>query len=399
MFKKTNLTTTKTLPRFVTQLILLLFCGNLLLAQDLSSYKIRKVVIDAGHGGKDPGASGKIAKEKNITLSLALKVGKYIEEKIPGVEVVYTRKTDVFVELIERAAIANRARANLFISIHVNSNPSNVATGTDSWVMGLHKNEENLAVAKLENKVILVENNYEAKYEGLDPNSTESYIIFNLMQNIFNDQSLTMASKVQDELRTRAGRKDRGVKTAPFVVLWKTTMPSVLIETGFISNAEEEKFLVSDEGQDFVASAIFRAFRDYKEKLDGETVKASVQDEIQQDSTADAEEEDISDESADSTMVAPHGGIIFSLQLLSSVKSVSLQSETFKDIKNVQEQHIDKVYKYTVGMDDDYDGILALKEKYKNRFPEAFVIASKDGKRIQLQDALKELAKNKQKSK
>ncbi len=240
------------------------FCG------DNPTTKPFTVVIDAGHGGHDPGALGKHSQEKKITLAIALKIGKLISENIPNVKVIYTRKTDVFVELINRAAIANKNDADLFISIHVNSNPSPNASGIDTWVMGQSKTSQNFKVAQEENKVILVENDYSNTYEGFDPNSTESYIIFNLMQNVFIDQSLEFATGVQNQVQL-IGKKNRGVESAPFLVLWKTTMPSVLVETGFISNINDENYLITDEGQSRVATAVYRAFAEYKKKVENKT--------------------------------------------------------------------------------------------------------------------------------
>jgi len=241
--------------------------------------KVRKVVIDAGHGGHDPGAVGKMAKEKDVTLSIALKTGKFIEENLPDVEVIYTRKTDVFVELYRRARIANEARADLFISIHCNANKSTTPYGAETYVMGLHKSDANLAVAQTENAAILLEDDYHVKYDGFDPTSPEGYIFFTMLQNAYLDQSLTLATNVQKHFRERVNLFDRGVKQAGFLVLYKTTMPSVLIETGFISNAKEEKILASDEGQTYIASAIFRAVKDYK-RLVEKTPLTTSKDEL-----------------------------------------------------------------------------------------------------------------------
>jgi len=246
--------------------------------------KLKTVVIDAGHGGHDPGALGKMSQEKNITLAVALKLGELIKKNIPEVKVIYTRSTDVFVELRNRADIANKNDADLFISIHVNSNPNTNASGVDTWVMGQYKTNENFQVAKEENKVILAESNYGSQYEGFDPNSTESYIIFNLMQNAFIGQSLEFASGIQNQVGVQ-GRKDRGVESAPFLVLWKTTMPSVLIETGFISNANDEKLLVTDDGQNQMANIIYSAFKEYKIKVDSRT-KLTVFDQPEETKTA-----------------------------------------------------------------------------------------------------------------
>ncbi len=232
-----------------------------------TDFKIRTVVIDAGHGGKDPGTVGKVFKEKDVVLNIALKVGEYIEKNVPNVKVVYTRKTDKFIELAERAAIANRNKADLFISIHANAISNPQTYGTETWVMGLHKSEENLAVAKRENSVIMHEDNYEEKYEGFD-NSPESYIMFSLMQNAYLENSLKFADKIERQFKHKAGRHSRGVKQAGFVVLYKTATPSVLVEAGFLSNATEEKFLGTTEGQDLIASGIYRAFKEYKSEVE-----------------------------------------------------------------------------------------------------------------------------------
>jgi len=232
--------------------------------------KLTTVVIDAGHGGHDPGALGKHIQEKEITLAIALKLGELIKTNLPEVKVIYTRSTDVFIELNRRAEIANKNDADLFISIHVNSNPNANASGVDTWVMGQYKNNENFQVAKSENRAILAESNYGSQYEGFDPNSTESYIIFNLMQNAFIGQSLEFATGVQQQVNSD-GRKDRGVESAPFLVLWKTTMPSVLVETGFISNDDDEKLLKTEAGQAQMANSIYRAFKEYKTKVDNRT--------------------------------------------------------------------------------------------------------------------------------
>ena len=254
--------------KIFTILFLLLYVG--VNARDNTingALTLKTVVIDAGHGGHDPGALGKHVQEKAITLAVALKLGELIKKNLPQVKVIYTRSTDVFIELNKRAEIANKNDADLFISIHVNSNPNINASGVDTWVLGQYKTNENFQVAKEENKVILAESNYTSQYEGFDPNSAESYIIFNLMQNAFIGQSLEFATDVQLKV-SDAKRKDRGVESAPFLVLWKTTMPSVLVETGFISNANDEELLMTEEGQLQMATIIFSAFKDYKNKVD-----------------------------------------------------------------------------------------------------------------------------------
>jgi N-acetylmuramoyl-L-alanine amidase len=231
-------------------------------------FKVDVVVIDAGHGGKDTGTLGKKSKEKDVALKIALKLGAYIEKNIPGVKVIYTRKDDRFLELEDRAAIANKAKADLFICIHANSNHNAKAFGTETFVMGLHKDESNLEVAMRENSVILQEADYQEKYEGFDPKSTESYILMSLSQSAYQQNSIIFAQKVEQQFKGKIGRNSRGVKQAGFVVLWRTAMPSVLVETGFLSNGNEEHFLLSDDGQDLIASGIYRAFKDYKTEVE-----------------------------------------------------------------------------------------------------------------------------------
>jgi len=231
-------------------------------------YKVDVVVIDAGHGGKDHGTHGKILKEKDLALKIALKVGQYIEKNIPDVKVVYTRKDDRYLALDERADIANKAEADLFICIHANANPNVRAFGTETFVMGPAKEGKNFEVSKRENSVILMDENYKERYEGFDPSSPESFILFSLTQSAYQESSLRFAQKVEDQFRSRVGRTSRGVKQDVFWVLWSTAMPSVLIETGFLTNIQEEKFLASENGQDLIASGIYRAFKEYKSEVE-----------------------------------------------------------------------------------------------------------------------------------
>lgn len=234
-------------------------------------YRLRKIVIDAGHGGKDTGCQSKNANEKNITLGIALKLGDYIKDLMPGVQVIYTRDKDYFVELHERAAIANRNGADLFISIHCNSAPKAPEVhGTETYVMGLHKSRENLEVAMRENAVIAFEADYQTNYDGFDPNDPQGHIIFSLYQNAYIAQSIKFASLLEKQFKYRAGRSSRGVKQEGFLVLYKTTMPAVLIESGFLSNKAEEKYLRTDEGQSLIASAIYRAFKEYKQLVEAQ---------------------------------------------------------------------------------------------------------------------------------
>ncbi len=235
----------------------------------IREYRVRKVVIDAGHGGKDQGTSGQFSREKNVALKISLELGNIIKKHLKDVEVVYTRLDDSFPSLIDRANLANKNGADLFISIHCNSAPySSRIKGTETYVMGLHTSQKNLEVAKRENSAILLEDDYQQNYQGFDPNSPESHIIFSLYQNAYLENSLDLAQKVEQQFKNRVGRVSRGVKQAGFVVLWKTSMPSVLIEVGFLSNPQEEKDLNDKLQQTYIASGIFRAFRDYKDEIE-----------------------------------------------------------------------------------------------------------------------------------
>ncbi|MDH4090563.1 MAG: N-acetylmuramoyl-L-alanine amidase [Cyclobacteriaceae bacterium] len=234
----------------------------------IRDFKVDVVVIDAGHGGHDQGTHGRFIKEKDVALKIALKVGGYIEKNVPGVKVIYTRKDDTYLALDERAEIANKNKADLFICIHANANPNTKAFGTETFVMGVHKDEGNLAIAQRENSVILLDENYEERYEGFNPNSPESYILFTLTQSAYQDNSIRFARQIESQFKDRVGRVSRGVKQAGFVVLWRTTMPSVLIETGFLTNSIEERFLADEDGQDLIASGIYRAFKEYKSDVE-----------------------------------------------------------------------------------------------------------------------------------
>ncbi len=255
--------------KYLFSVILAVVCGNILVAQaPTGAYKLRKVVIDAGHGGHDPGVVGKKAKEKDIVLPVALEVGKLIRTNHPEVEVVYTRNEDVFVPVRERSNIANKCNADLFISIHANSVSNRKHThvgGSETFVMGVDDSDRNMEVAKRENAVITYEEDYVEKYEGYDPNSPESFIIFSLMQNVYLDQSILLASMVQDEMIAHTPIKNnRGVRQEPLLVLWHTAMPSILIEIGFLSNPNEEALLMKKANQDSIAKSIADAFSNYK---------------------------------------------------------------------------------------------------------------------------------------
>ncbi|GAA4464665.1 hypothetical protein GCM10023189_44260 [Nibrella saemangeumensis] len=234
-----------------------------------SPNRLRTVVLDAGHGGKDPGAMGRRSREARINLQLALLVGQKIKSQMPEVRVIYTRTTDRFIELAERSSIANRSKADLFISIHCNANPrSSRIYGTETYTMGLHKTEGNLEVAKRENAVILQEANYQQTYKGFNPDSPLAHIMLANYQHAFMGSSINFAQKVERSFRTNADRLSNGVKQAGFLVLWRTTMPSVLIESGYLTNPAEEQYLLSETGQDQISTAIVKAFRQYKQEIE-----------------------------------------------------------------------------------------------------------------------------------
>lgn len=350
---------------------------------------IKTVVIDAGHGGKDVGCLGSIGQEKNVALAISLKLGKYLEESYPNLKVIYTRKTDVFIELYERARIANRNKADLFICIHANAGGSS-AFGTETYVMGNAKSETNLKAAQRENASILLEDNYEAKYDNFDPNSAESYIALTLMQSAFQDQSIEFASKVQQQFRERVGRKDRGVKQAPFLVLHQTTMPSVLIETGFLTNNSEEKFLLSDIGQDYLASAIYRAFKEYNSEIENRA--KLLYDAEKKVITKSSDDKNSKKDSQKTTLkvIESNEGITFMVQLATSSRLVETKPENFKQLVGVNYYEAGGLYRYTYGNEMSWDAASLLqKEAIDKGYNDAFIIAFHKGKRISVNEALK----------
>jgi len=347
---------------------------------------ISTVVIDAGHGGKDPGAVGKRGKEKDIALAIALKLGKYIEENIPDVKVIYTRKTDVYPKLIERANIANEAEADLFISIHVNALDNKPNTkGTMTLVLGQHRSEENFDVAVRENSVILLEEDYETTYENFDPRSAESYIMFSLMQKTYFKQSIEFGDYVQDQFRERAGRMDLGVREQGLLVLAQTSMPGVLVETGFITNAEEEKYLLSQYGQEIIASAIYRGFKEYKEEIDRRTnLTVVVGDDSSPAGPASLKESTTASIESDQI-------ITFSIQLASSKNKIATDPAAFKGYEQVMVIQDGRWFKYLVGKESNYHDALERCKSIKSDYPDAFVVASKGGKILPLNEALEEM--------
>lgn len=344
--------------------------------------KIQTIVIDAGHGGKDTGALGSKTTEKALNLAVAKKFGAYIEENLPDVKVIYTRKTDKFVELSERAAIANRNNADVFISIHCNSTEgTTTATGAETFVMGESKNEKNLAIAKKENAAILLEDNTDA-YDNFDPNSTEAYIIFSLTQSLYQTQSLNLADKVQKQFKNKAGRHDRGVQQAGFLVLWKTSMPSILVELGFINNPKEEQFLNSEKGQTQMALALYRAFEEYKREFESENHTAS--------------KPKTTEKPSNDTKPAQSGNkdTYFTVQFSTLDKKVPVTDKAFKGVKEVEVYNYNGAYRYTSGRFTTKADAVARQTEVRNLgFKDAFVIAFINGERGSLKQAEEALKK------
>ncbi len=340
---------------------------------------IKTVVIDAGHGGKDPGCHGASANEKNVCLSIALKLGELIKKKFPEIKVVYTRDKDVFVELDERANIANKAKADLFICIHANSaSPS--AYGAETYVLGLHRTESQQHVAERENSTIFLEDDKGEKYKEFDM-SPDALIARQIQLAVFLDQSILFAEKVQKEFRN-IGRYDRGVRQAGFLVLYKTTMPSVLIETGFLTNPNEEKFLADVEGQTKMANSMFAAFEKYKNELEGVDGQTT-------DTTQGTTESQVSPEASNPETI-PSDKVIFRVQVETSSTKIAATSSRFKGFQ-VYEYMQDNLYKYTVGsFVGDYKSANEYKTKMRDEgFVNAFVVAFLNGERINLEKAIK----------
>ena len=356
------------------------------------------VVIDAGHGGKDGGAVGTFAKEKDITLNVAKLLGSKISNECENIKVVYTRDTDKYLTLQQRANIANRAKGDLFISIHVNSvdlnspGRTNVA-GSSVFTLGLHKTKDNLDVAMRENSVIKMEDNYTTVYSGFDPNSAESYIIFEMNQNKHMLKSINLASSIQDELTTNAGREDKGVRQAGFWVLWATNMPSVLVELDFICNPTQEKFLSSTDGQEQLANSIFNAFVKHVSndnsniqrpdrkvsKENARSIEKSIKNNsIQEQTTLTTEFTQV--ENNDSTTSSDE--IIYKIQILTSDKILRDNSREFKGLHPIWHYRDNRIYKYTYESTTSLQDAEVILKNVKDKFPQAFIVKFKNGKRI-----------------
>jgi len=340
------------------------------------------IVIDPGHGGRDPGAIGSFSMEKNINLAIALKTGEYLKENLKNVTVVFTRNDDSTVDLRERPKIANKNNADLFISIHSNWAKSKSVTGAETYIMGLAKNEANLEVAMKENEVLLREDDHSTKYQGFDPKSPESYIIFSLTQNLFQEQSTDLASKVQTEFSERVNRNDRGVQQAGFWVLFNTTMPAVLIETGFITNITEEKYLNSPEGQNYIASAIYRACKEYMDSIDS---KSGI-------SAGRPDDNNVKDETG---FASPDSSneLVFMIQVYASGTKTEIKPENFKGLKDISEIYTEPRYRYATGRFTDYSEAVKYRKQIESVYPDAFVIAVKGNKTLPLHQALEQKRK------
>lgn len=363
-----------------------------------------KVALDAGHGDHDFGAVYNGHIEKNINLAIALKVGKLLE-KHSSIDVIYTRKTDVFVDLIERANIANRADASIFVSIHCNANKNTAADGTETYVMGMSKIASNLEAAKRENSVISLEKDYKQKYEGYDPKRPESMLGITLMQEEFLANSIALAAKIQDNFVKMLGKKSRGggVKQAPYMVLHKAYMPRVLIETGFVSNPTEGARLDSEEGQNEIADAIYKAILSYKkEHFDTDdtvdTVKPSqrveeipVATSVKKDTVVKKGEPKTDPKPIKNEEGVAAKGVVFKVQISASAKMLETTPSNFKGLKAIERaQTSSGMYKYTYGSTSNYEEAKKLLNEAKGKgFGQAFIIAFKDGKSVSVQDALK----------
>lgn len=374
------------------------------------------VVIDAGHGGHDPGAVGKISKEKNINLNVALKLGNLIKQGCDDVKVIYTRSKDVFIPLDRRAEIANNAKADLFISIHTNALAKNkTIKGASTWTLGLAKSDANLEVAKRENSVILYESDYQTRYAGFNPNSAESYIIFEFMQDKYMEQSVHLASLVQKQFRHSCNRVDRGVHQAGFLVLKASAMPSILVELGFISTPEEERYLNTEEGTSTLSRGLYRAFLTYKReheiRLTGasrtiipveEAVVTERPDTVEQPKTV-AEKPRAETSPTQSTKeekrqsTTNDGEIMFKIQILTASRPLAKNDKRLKGLKGIEYYTEGGIYKYTYGDSSDYNKVLRTRRDIAAQFKDAFIIAFRNGEKMNINAAITEFKKKRNK--
>ena len=362
--------------RFIILLVNLTLFSYDVFSSGLNNSKLQTIVIDPGHGGKDPGTMGtkRYSKyEKDIALSVSLKLGDYITNRFPEVEVIYTRKEDIFLELNERTRIANKSNADIFISVHCDGFTNSKAYGASVFVMGMSKLKANLDVAMRENAAMYLEDNYKQKYDGFDPKSAESYIVFSLMQNTYLEQSLQLAEYVEEQFSFKANRKSRGVKQAPFYVISRTNMPSILVECGFLTNPKEEDYLQTDKGQSQIAMSIFDAVKNYKINMEGSFSLNNVID-----------SNDLNIQSKNNFQ---SNQVVYKVQIATNLTSI-YNDKKFEKIE-VEEKIVNGIYKYYVGSNTDKSIIDKTKTKLKNNgFKDAFVVAFYNGKRISTKDAL-----------
>ncbi|GAA4885308.1 N-acetylmuramoyl-L-alanine amidase [Flaviramulus aquimarinus] len=357
---------------FVSFIIVLTFSSFVNIKKQDSAKKF-VVVLDAGHGGKDPGNLGNGYREKNIALKIVLAVGAALE-KNPNIKVVYTRKTDVFVDLFVRGKIANKANADLFVSIHCDSHTSQ-AYGAGTFVLGTHRNKTNFEVAKKENSVIFMEEDYEKNYAGFDPNSPESVMSILLSQEEYLDQSIQLAGLIQNNFANKLKRKNRKVKQAGFIVLHQTVMPSVLVELGFLTNKKEGAYLNSKKGQNQMSMAIKDAILEYKRHIDKNVGSYTVVDEVEE-----------------NTQTAT-SDVVFKIQIAASSKVLEIKPYNFKGLKTISRLKEGSLYKYFYGSTTNYNDTKALEQEARKKgYSSSFVVAFKAGKKIALTDALKSIA-------
>lgn len=365
----------QTNQKYIIVLLLITFISTLTSYTALHAQQDKFIVVlDAGHGGHDSGNIGNGHSEKNIALKVTLEVGKALS-KNPDIKVIYTRKTDVFVELFERANIANKADADLFVSIHCNAHSSQ-ASGTETFVLGEKNTGRNFDVAKRENEVIFLEDNFEENYEGFDPSSPESTIAIGIEQEVYVEQSIVLARKIEDNFINKAKRKSRGLKQASLLVIRNTYMPSVLVEVGFLTNKNEGKYLNTKSGQSKMASAIKAAILDYKKELD-QNVGSHI---------LGMETETIVEEDFTSRIIE---GVTFKVQIAASSRALEAKSYNFKGLSDITREKSGEIYKYYSGQTSDYNKIKRLQEAAKKDYSGAFIVAFKGGKRISMTAALK----------
>ena len=403
-------------------LLLALMC--MLVVTAFAANKRFTLVIDPGHGGHDAGARGAISMEKNINLTVALRFGKYVEQNMPEVRVIYTRKQDVFIPLHERANIANRANADLFISVHTNALPAGkVARGFETYTLGMHRAKDNLDVAMRENSVISMEKGFEQTYEGFDPKSSESYIIFEFIQGKNMERSVDLARMIQRSVCDSGCRPDKGVHQAGFLVLRETSMPSCLIELGFITTPDEERLLNDNAKVDDIAKGIYEAFAKYKNKYD-RSVSVPYRAANRQESTLPkivpdsykeeaenrrvkkqepvrrtrASKTDDSDRKADTvasqSRIAPKDAPVFKLQIFVGNRNLRKGDAHFKGETEFDSFQEGNLVKYTLGASTNYNEIYRLRKEKMEKFPEAFIIAFKNGKKYDVNQAIREFKQN-----